>query len=555
MVMGSFTPATNGCCLMSKKILKKSTPRRKAQSQGLLARAQVVETDFKHTSALYRFVYATKTSTVLGVLLLLSFFTQGAPYAFASEDIELDTATEITQETTTLVPDLVVEEEAAVEYEASTLVAENEEEVLDVSEDIAPGALPKVNEQDQDVDTPLQEDEDEEDVPGTNSGAGSSETIDVTAEESQSDEEQLVSSEDREEPQLLPAVEAEATANQQVVSVTESDSIVSFSKDECILLASGSYYCSAPEQNTLKDALFAAQDAEGDMEIYFVKNGVQTQITSNSVDDAAPYYDQNTETIVWHRLIEDRFQIISYDIPTGQESVLTNTSENNMEPTRQGKYTVWQRWIGGGWNIILHDGENEEQITNTTSHDVAPYIHGTLVVWNRHAQDGTKTIEMYDVVAGSYVTIDDPDGLSVSNPRMVFVYDSLHPNGDIVTKGYDVLAKRFINLDSLPRELPTEIPSSDSTGETRALIQSKPSQKSEVEEVIDGNASSTPAATAFPPELGTSTEALVLDLTSATTSGPLQVVAPQPSEPSLAEFDLVIEPFQSIATSSETVQD
>jgi hypothetical protein len=531
---------------MSKKILKKSTSRRKAPSQGLLERSQIVETDFKYTSTLYRFVYATKTSTVLGALLLLSFFTQGAPHAFASEDSELDAATEVAQETITPVPDLVIEDGASEEYEVSTPVAETEEEDLVEAED---------SELDHIVVTPLLEEEDDIDESAVNSGSGSSETASVNSEQSQSDEEQSVLPEDLEEPQLLPAVEAEATANQQVVSVTESDSIVSFSKDECILLASGSYYCSAPEQNTLKDALFAAQDAEGDMEIYFVKNGVQTQITNNSVDDAAPYYDQNTETIVWHRLIEDRFQIISYDIPTGQESILTNTSENNMEPTRQGKYTVWQRWIGGGWNIILHNGEKEEQITNTTSHDVAPYIHGTLVVWNRHAQDGTKTIEMYDVVAESYVTIDDPDGLSVSNPRMVFVYDSLHPNGDIVTKGYDVLAKRFINLDSLPRELPTEIPSSDSTGETRALIQSKPSQKSEVEEVVDGNASSTPVAAAVPPELATSTEALVLDLTSATTSDLVQVVVPQSSDPSLVEFDLVIEPFQSIATSSETVQD
>ena len=208
-----------------------------------------------------------------------------------------------------------------------------------------------------------------------------------------------------------------------------------------------------------------------------------------------------------------------------------------MEPNRQGKYTVWQRWVDGGWNIVLNDGDSERQLTKTTSHNVAPYIHGSLVVWNQHDQVNDRTIEMYDLQTSTYVSIEDPEGMSVSNPRMVFVYDSVHANGDIVTKGYDMLAKKFIDLDTLPRSLPEELPESDPTDETRALIQNKPGGKSEIEEVIPGpNSTSTSSS-------GTSTTPVV-ELTSASTtldlSNPEPVLTEPEGEPAV---DLFVEPY------------
>ena len=40
-------------------------------------------------------------------------------------------------------------------------------------------------------------------------------------------------------------------------------------------------------------------------------------------------------------------------------------------------------------------------------------------MWNRYNNDGDKTIEMYDIASQTFVSIKDPDGMSVSNPRMV----------------------------------------------------------------------------------------------------------------------------------------
>ncbi len=342
--------------------------------------------------------------------------------------------------------------------------------------------------------------------------------------------------------------EAMGPALSEPISVSYSDSGYMFGNNECTKLASGSFYCHEARADILSDALFAAPDQDGDFEIFLVRNGTQVQITNNQVDDAAPFYDVNSETIVWHRMIDDRYQIIAYDLATGGEAQLTTGSVNNMEPTRQGKYIVWQRWVTNNWEIVLFDGKTETQLSQATAHDMAPYIHGTLVVWNRVDDGGERTIEMYDIDSGSYVTVNDPAGLSVTNPRMVLVYDQLHPNGDIITKGYDMLAKKFIQLDTLPRQLPEQIPESEPTSETRAMIQSKPSIKGD--EVVNGEIETDdpPAPPLESTDQASST--LTLDLTTTTESGASSTVTARP----VTEFDLIIEPYEPVSSSTEGVQ-
>lgn len=522
--------------LMSKKIQKSNTKIYSTPVRGDFVNC-------KNNLFLYRFVYSNATSLLMSFLLIFSFFVQGVEKVYADETISTDeVVSEVEVEVEadpepTPEPEGVVEETplevdvpAEVFDETDPDLAEEDSSLIDAEEDISePETVGEIV---------LEED---------NEPTDSVEAPSLTEEE--------LNEEDQEETEEVVEVEEElieTNVTHEIVSVTESDSEFSFSKDECTQLATGSFYCHQPQENVLDDALFSAPDEDGDLEIFLVRDGIQTQVTSNSMDDASPYFDQNTDTLVWHRLIDDRYQIISFDVNAEKETQLTRTSENNMEPTRQGSYTVWQRWVDGGWNIILFDGDTESQITKTTSHNIAPYIHGSLVVWNRYTGSGDKTIEMYDIENETYVTVDDPDGMSVSNPRMVFVYDSLHPNGDIVTKGYDVLARKFIDLDTLPRNLPDELPASDSTGETRALIQSKPSLKSEVEEAIEGVGTST-SNTNLPPEsVSTTTESLTLDLTSLIETEP---AFENIETTSSTEFDLVIEPYIASSSVSEVVQE
>lgn len=267
------------------------------------------------------------------------------------------------------------------------------------------------------------------------------------------------------------------SAGAATVSTVSNDSSILFKRSECTELASGSFYCFQVPDEVLEDALFAAPDADGDLEIFFIRNGVQEQVTFNLVDDAAPFYDKISDTIVWHRLINDRYQIISYAVPTGSEQQLTNNNVNDMEPVRQGSYTAWQRWIDNNWQIVLFDGVEERVVSRGAGHNVAPNLNSDLLIWHRHTAANQRSLEVYNLVTGKYFTLDDPDGLAVENPRMMLVYDTVQPSGELVTRGYDLLTSRFIDIDTRSRSLPADIPKSEQTGETRALIQNKPTLK------------------------------------------------------------------------------
>lgn len=531
------------------------------------------------TPNLFTFINASAVSYFAALLLCVSFFLQGVNYVEAetlteTETVAVETEDEPEPEAIEEEPEPVLEspvevQEEEVESEVSsdeTASAEEVEDVLNTNEEleetVEADEVEDVIEDDSATTTVDLVEEDEETVEeagnvetgGGDSGVDPEDIIDSTAtttdegtsnvEEAVEDDSFTETPENAETASSTELLEEQLPGTTESVSVVQSDTAYTFNREECTKLATGSFYCLKPVEDMLEDALFAAPDEDGDLEIFLVRDGVQSQVTTNQVDDAAPYFDENSNTIVWHRLHNDRFQIVSYEIDSGDETLLTSTRENNMEPTRQGDYTVWQRWVDGSWNIILHNGEDEIKLTNNGGHNVAPYVHGSLVVWNRHNTDGQKTIEMYDIDTQSYVSVPDAEGLSVSNPRMVFVFDSLTPEGDIITKGYDVLSRKFIDLDSLPKNLPDEIPNSDSTGETRALIQSKPTLKTDIEELVE---SDLDIAVGGPePEL----EPLTLNLASSTA----EVATSSAAAEDLAEYELVIEPYNGTTTSSSSEQ-
>ena len=260
------------------------------------------------------------------------------------------------------------------------------------------------------------------------------------------------------------------SAGSQVVSTVQTDNVLAFNKNECTEVEDGSFYCQKVSYDTIaKNDLFAAPDATGDMEIYVVQDGEQIKVTDNAVDDASPFYDSRSKTIVWHRLINDRYQIVSYDVETGEENQITDTNVNDMEPTRSGDYTVWQRWVQNNWEIMLRTGDIETQITDSVEHDIAPHIRGDLIIWNVRSSDGTQSLMTYDIGSQVFNEIKDTDGVSVSNPRMLVMYEAQYQNGDTVMKGYDLVTGEIIPIERFPQDLPSDIPSPEATGEVRAL--------------------------------------------------------------------------------------
>jgi hypothetical protein len=349
----------------------------------------------------------------------------------------------------------------------------------------------------------------------------------------------------------------------ELSATVSSDSQIQFDKSDCVAVADGSYYCKTKAPNTeheVKDGLYSKPDADGDMEIYFGHNGTLEQISYNQVDDASPNFDSISDTIVWHRLINDRYQIISYDVKSGSESQLTTDTVNNMEPARAGKFTAWQHWNNDNWDIMLYDGATTKLLTSVPEHDIAPKIHGNLVLWNRMSRENSQTIELYDLTTGEYTSIADDEGGELSNPRMVLVYDAQFGNGDVVTKGYDVDSGKITPLTAIPVKVPDSIPPPETTGETRALLQIKNTSREE------GEQSTTTTPTIDPPRppdnATTTVTALTLDLqaiasttvSSSTTTATfiLDLSIPSTSIPLLSENDVVVPAFVSTTVSTTT---
>ena len=517
---------------------------------------------------LYRLVFMSKKAALLSILLTFCFVTQSAEFARAEEseigtpEIELpaevqfevpaplvedtsepeqpepagnlemqtsqateiasaaamsDTGTQASDITETDSPEDIQENQSSLVASSTSVTIEEEDTLV---------ATTSIN-VDENATTTATSTESQESVsPGAGgSAATNDEEADVVSENEPVIEELVSSSPDSTTPaddELPYTVEAPTTSNDNLVFTVESDTQFSFNKNECTRIEDGTFYCQKQSDITaLEDSLLAAPDNDGDLEIYLVRDGERFQITQNEVDDASPYYDELSNTIVWHRLLNDRYQIISYDIESGQESQLTQTNVNNMEPARNGTYTVWQRWVENNWEVILFDGVTEQQITNSARHDIAPNIRGPLVIWSSQSNDGTQELKTYDIQSKTQTTISDSEGVSVSNPRMVVMYEALYENGDIVTKGFDLVSGKIVPLEALPKKLPTELPDAEPTEEVRALIQSKPEPKevtgSDIAPTSSGNGTSTASTTQSVAAVTATSTAQVLDLRSLST--------------------------------------
>jgi len=323
-----------------------------------------------------------------------------------------------------------------------------------------------------------------------------------------------------------------------------------FSVNECVSVGNGAFYCSqselAPEY--VRDAVFVAPDGDGDTEIFVSLNGTKHQITHNQVDDNSPYYDDVSNRLVWHRLINDRYQIVSYSVESGEETVLTSASYNSMEPVAYGDATLWQAWIEDNWEIVRYEEGVTTQLTDNDTHDVAPHMRAGYVVWQTQFADGWK-VAVYDTDKNSIEYVDGLDKSAIAeNPRFVLVFDQVDKNGDTLTVGYDFDSKTAIRLGSLPQELPTEIPEPEQTGEEKALVQSIPSTRE-----VKKDSSKDPVPS---PGDSLNTASSTATVGGATASSTFDVVVP-PLEPTIETEEMVsevleVEMEEVVASSSAT---
>ena len=265
-----------------------------------------------------------------------------------------------------------------------------------------------------------------------------------------------------------------------------------FGVNDCVSVENGSFYCSKNTipKMTAQDKVYAAQDADGDYEIFISKNGVDTQITHNTYDDRAPFYDPQSDRLVWHALINDRYQIMMYDFKTQKMEQFTHETYNSMQPMVLGNRVVWQAWINNNWEIVLDEDGVRTQLTNNNTQDIAPHIRGDLVSWQSQTST-SHDITVYNLKTKETNVIAGAGGGDASNPRFLLVYDSLQANGDTATIGYDPETGKVVPLSAAPQSVPRGIPEPEHTKEKVAFVQTPPTLKNEGDIDAEGTATST----------------------------------------------------------------
>ena len=347
--------------------------------------------------------------------------------------------------------------------------------------------------------------------------------------------------------ELVEAVEQRVAGTSTETMVFESTSDTNryqFSEQQCVGIGDGSYYCHdmtfANGPATNEEVVYTALSDSGYKDIFLVTSRDTINITNSQYEDTAPHYDSLSGTVVWHRDIGGRYQIMEYNLRTEQTTQLTDTATSNMQPTRSGEQMVWQRWVDGLWQIMLYNSATgvETQLTDSVVHDVAPSIRGNYVMWHTTAENGARQLAVYDTETALISYITDSEGGRVSNPRFILVYDTTFSTGEILTQGYDPETGEVRPLSAVPAEAPPEIPSPDPIGEPRALNQNKT-------ESLEDNLTDTEIE---PPEPAESTATATTTVDTATTT--VDMTAGSTTVEELTEYDLVI----PAATSSTSTQ-
>ena len=282
---------------------------------------------------------------------------------------------------------------------------------------------------------------------------------------------------------MIP-VAATATPLQAVATTTDVPILthttdadrLAFSTTECVPLGNGAFHCvRASDQATTNDAhgnLYSARDAhDGDLEIYMKDGTKNVALTNNDYDDDAPTQDPISGDIVWHSLINDRYQIVEYDKASGATTRITKETYNSMQPAIYGGDIVFQSWIGNNWEIVLIDKTHGRvQLTDNATHDIAPSINENYIMWQAF-ENNAWVAKVYDRHTKKIETVKGLEGGKVENPRMVLVFDNKKENGDVETLGYDPASGTVSPLASEPAPLPPPIPVPQNQKEDKVLPQ------------------------------------------------------------------------------------
>jgi hypothetical protein len=272
------------------------------------------------------------------------------------------------------------------------------------------------------------------------------------------------------------------TAEQEREEVNDQNRFL-FSKQQCIKMDEG-FYCTTKTKTTttnevavVTDKVYAEVDSQGDKEIALMKNGVKQMITDNQDDDDKPFYDPASGIVVWQTLLNDRYQIVSYNINTGERRQLTGTSYNNTSPYVYKNTVVWQGWLDNNWEIFMDTmsssatstSSETERITKNTWDDMFPQARDNMLTWQSFV-DGKWQVLVYDITSETTTVVGEGDGGEYENPRFMLILDNKKDNGDVATIGYDSATGKVLpfGISHVP-EIPQNVPASPSQEQNKAV--------------------------------------------------------------------------------------
>lgn len=261
---------------------------------------------------------------------------------------------------------------------------------------------------------------------------------------------------------------------------TDTDPIIvpkqyayTFDEGDCTLVANGEFYCiaSGPERQATSDPrVYAEKDREGDREIYYFDGVEVHRITNNGYDDFAPVFDSENLQIAWQAMIQDRLQVMLYDVPTRTTRQVTMGRENASNPDLAHGMLVFQQWVGTNWEVmrtaVPKHGEpfEIEQMTDNAVHDMFPRVYDHLITWQREKGSSWEVV-VYDFTTGRTHELEKSDTTRYDHPRFALLFDSTHNNGDVETVGYDLESGEMMELGTranpqpiVPRSPKDEVP-------------------------------------------------------------------------------------------------
>lgn len=386
--------------------------------------------------------------------------------------------------------------------ETSETPSETESLAIDSTEDIASSDEESADSQEHNVATEETEPDDstssEDATDGSEEGAGeeSGDTSGTNDENSTVDtEEDSVATEAplaedsvdlkpaSEEVVLEEETDIEPETASAFVALATNDSQVVFETKDCVSLSDGEYYCVrkdqtaevSPSPKTATVSAEARKDAEGDLEIYVTDGNGTKQITNNSIDDDSPKYDETAKYLVWHALVDDRYQIFFHDISRSETFQITNESYNNTNADVSLRTIVWQAWADDNWEIFAATyapGAVEpfvvERVTRTSDPDMFPKIHGRLLTWQSRSGDQWLSLG-FNLDTKELLHLGEGTNGDVTSSRLVFLVERRDENGNIVRVGYDIETGETLPLGGAPENTPQPIPENPTQEQTGVI--------------------------------------------------------------------------------------